>query len=106
MFIHGRLRANRTADVLFHELVQGAGVSPFLFVTDDREVFLGTVAVKARSPSRPPRQEEPSVVGALGRYLESIEIFRDPLPGVVPVVNHRYSRLFSERSGPAQGTRL
>jgi hypothetical protein len=36
------------------------------------------------------------VLAELSRFLENIEILRDPIRGIVPVVNHRYDRLFRE----------
>ena len=68
-------------------------MAPFLFVTDDQTVFLASVTLEPSEPNQPRGPAGTSVAGTLGRFLERIEVSRDPVRGVVPVVNHRYDRL-------------
>jgi hypothetical protein len=94
VFISGRLKAGATPEPAFHRLVSRCDVAPFLFVTDGRSVLVGTL-----SPGPPPSAARPappraSVTGTLQQSLEGIELFREPVPGLVCVTNHRYDRLF------------
>ncbi len=93
VYIHGNLRSDRPADLLFRTLIHATGVSPFLFLTDGQAVFLGSVSLEGPRSRSSREAPGPSVSGTLGRFLEKIEVLRDPVRGVVSIVNHRYDRL-------------
>jgi hypothetical protein len=90
VFVSGlRMDASSNGN-LFEELVSQARVTPFLYADDNRRVFVAFLSpappwvVDGRTP----------VTGVLRGHLRDIEIVREPIAAINPVVNHRYDRLF------------
>ncbi len=91
VFVTGRLRGGASARELFSDLRRGARVAPFFYVYDgERVLFAGL------SPAPPGiSQGRSSVLGVIERFLERIEVVREPLDTLFPLVDHRYDRLVS-----------
>jgi hypothetical protein len=94
VLIHGQLLPDRRPQGLLHQLLEDCRVTPFLVATDWKSVLLGALspvpaAAGTASSSRA------SVSFVLQRYLQNIEVFREPVQGLSPRVNHRYDRLCS-----------
>jgi len=70
--------------------VSQARVAPFLYVDDNRRVF---VAFLSPAPPWVTDGRTPVTV-VLKRHLRDIEIVREPIAAINPLVNHRYDRLF------------
>jgi hypothetical protein len=79
----------RTPRDLFADLTQRARVAPFLFAYDTERVLLGTL-----SPAPPHvARNRGSVVDVLQEHLHQIEVVREPIDSLYPVIDHRYDRL-------------
>jgi len=85
---HGRLLPAERPDGLYYVLAQVTKVSPFLFISDDRDVLLGVVSSGERPLARGP------VLDTLRKFLTSIEVTRLETDSLDAPVSHRYSRLF------------
>jgi hypothetical protein len=93
VFVTGRWRARSARPGFSSALLDDVGVSPFLVVHDEARVL---VALLSPSPARfTPK-------GSLGQTLEQslneIEILREPIPTLYPLLDHRYDRLLVETS--------
>jgi hypothetical protein len=96
VFVTGRLRGGGSPMELFSDLRREARVAPFLYVYDDERVLFAGL-----SPAPPGlSQGRSSVLGVIERFLERIEVVREPLDTLFPLVDHRYDRLVS--SGPSR----
>jgi hypothetical protein len=91
-FVQGELLSPGTEDALFRMLM-AIHVTPFLFASDSSRVLLATLS-PAPTDSEPTSGRPPAVLANLRRYLNGIQIVREPVPALTVVVNHRYDRLF------------
>lgn len=89
VFVLGNIRPPGTPDSLFQALVQLAGVSPFLYVTNGPRVLLAGLTT---APSKPPAISAGKLpmILVLKMFLQSIETWRFVLQSVRPAVDHRY----------------
>jgi hypothetical protein len=85
---YGRLLPAERPDGLFYVLAEVTKISPFLFISDDRDVLLGVVSSGERPLARGP------VLDTLRKFLTSIEVTRLEIEALEAPVSHRYSRLF------------
>jgi len=90
VFVSGLHVDSNTPGDLFEELVSEARVTPLLYTDDGRRVFVAflTPAPPWVTDGRTP------VTAVVKRHLRDIEIVREPVAAINPVVNHRYDRLF------------
>lgn len=94
VLIHGQLQPDRRPQGLLHQLLEDCRVTPFLVATDWKSVLLGALSPVPASPGAS-SSSRASVSFVLQRYLQNIEVFREPVEGLTPQVNHRYDRLCS-----------
>ena len=94
VFVHGRLRPRAAPEEPFRRLVSACAVAPFLYVTDGHAVLLAGMSPPPLSPGKAAPPPRPSITRELQRFLEEIEVFREPVPGMRTLTNHRYDRLF------------
>jgi hypothetical protein len=88
--VHGQLRASQRPEDLFRAVVREAGVFPFLFVADRREVLLGALAVDNEAEERRP------VLETLSQFLVQIEAARLDVSSLFVPIPHHYERLFEK----------
>ena len=74
---------------LFQEIVSRSRATPFLYVYDANRVVM---AFLAPAPATLTAGRSP-ISTVLGEFLREIEVIREPIPSVSPVVNQRYDRL-------------
>jgi len=89
VFVSGLARDGESPKGLLGDLLTVVRVAPFLFAFDSARVIL---AALSSSPSRP-SSSRGSVVGVLSRYLRNIEVIREDLDGLSPIIDHAYGRL-------------
>jgi hypothetical protein len=89
VFITGLTQPGRHPRDLFSNLNQRARVAPFLFAYDENRVLLLTISPAPLHIT----QERASVSDVLREYLVKIEVTREPIDSLFPVVDHRYDRL-------------
>jgi hypothetical protein len=91
-FVQGELSAPDTEQALF-QMLMAIHVTPFLFASDGSRVLLATLSPAPididPGPGRPP-----AILGNMRRFLNGIQIVREPVPALSVLVNHRYDRLF------------
>lgn len=92
-FVTGEIHSG-DARTLFVCLNRDARVSPFLFCYDSTRV---TFAALTPVPNSVPR-ERGSVFATLRRFLRHIEVVREPVVSLIPVIDHRYDRLVEPES--------
>jgi hypothetical protein len=90
VFVTGRVRAGVPTGALFQELAHGARAVPFVFAFDPNRVLFAGLAPAPVSV----KSGRASFMDALGRHAESIEVVREQIDSLVPVIDHRYDRLF------------
>ncbi len=94
LFTKGRLRPGVTASSMLNALVSEADLHPFLLAGDGTTALMGTLAGKApqtaESSSSDPR---PSVLPVVTRYLQDLEVLREPIGTLQAPLWHRYDRL-------------
>jgi hypothetical protein len=76
---------------LFEQLVGPGAVSPFLYAFDQQRILMATLSPR---PEGGP-QREASVLGLLRGYLRQIEVIREPIGALRPLIDHRYDRVTS-----------
>jgi len=88
-FVVGELRTGWNPRELFGNLIQHARIAPFLYAYDEERVLLS-----ALSPA-PARIVEgrASIIATLQEYLQKIEVVREPIDSLFPVIDHRYDKL-------------
>lgn len=91
VLVLGMFRKNCAPAELFSELTNYCCTFPFLYVTDGRKVLIGGLGTGQRNAS--PRAVQ-SIPETLERFLEEIEVFREPTMSIEMLVDHRYDRLF------------
>jgi hypothetical protein len=89
-FVQGSLLPGVRAGMLFNQLAR-ARVRPFLFLHDEKTVFIATLTSPPRPP--PPGQERPAILATLESNLREVEIVRQPLSTLSVEIDHRYDRL-------------
>lgn len=95
VLVSGSLLDGKAPSGFFSELVQESWVTPFLFVTNGRQVvfaYLSTGIVMAAPQSTGPTN---SLVALVRRSLSGIVVLRDQLSAFTTVLNHQYNRPFS-----------
>ena len=97
-FLHGALRSGRRPEGLFHTALGDCGLRPFLFVTDDRSVFMAHLSGGGGRSGRDHRTTTP-VLPALQDWLSEIVVVRQPLDGLEVLTDHRYDRPFTHGAG-------
>jgi hypothetical protein len=88
-FVLGSLRPSARPVELFSALVGAAGVSPFLFATQERRVLFASLA---RGPGTPAEPGRAPVLPTLQAYLQDITVVNWPLGTTRVLADHRYSR--------------
>jgi hypothetical protein len=91
-FVQGELTSPGTENTLFRMLM-AIRVTPFLFASDGSRVLLATLSPAPADPE-PLSGRPPAILGNLRRFLNGIQIVREPVEALSVVVNHRYDRLF------------
>ena len=86
VFITGYIRPGQSPRDLYARLDRGARVSPYLYTFDSERVLL---AALSPAPPHISRSREP-VIDALRESLERIEVVREPIDSLLPVIDHRY----------------
>ncbi len=89
VFVTGVPGVHLNPEDLFSHLVNEAHVSPFLFVFDNKRVLIGAVSPAPASLTA----RRSSVSNLLEASLEKIEVVREPVDGVSPLVDHQYFQL-------------
>jgi hypothetical protein len=89
-FIRGSLIPGSEPADLFRRLMR-VGVRPFLFAVHSNVVFLATLTSKLHSPAL--SGSRPAILANIARFLQPIELLREPLAELMIPVNHRYDRL-------------
>jgi hypothetical protein len=95
VFVTGRLRSAGGLDALLPRLSRECTVRPFLAVQDREHALLGMLAPAPLSESIP----RAPVLPRVSETLSEIEVVREQLDGIFPLVNHRYDRLLAEEVG-------
>jgi hypothetical protein len=95
IFVTGQLRPGQSANALFDELLRESRAVPFLFLSDPVRILLAGLgpAPPSLTVGRTP------ILKVLEKYVQQVEIVRDRINSLVPVVDHRYDRL-ALQSGP------
>lgn len=93
VLIQGHLREDRRPQGLLHQLLEDCRVTPFLLATDWKSVLLGALSPFPAAPGTSTPSDRSSVSYVLQSYLQSIEVFREPVTSLASQVNHRYDRL-------------
>jgi hypothetical protein len=91
VFVTGLIRSGRDPRNLFAALTARGRVAPIVFVYDEERVLFLTLA------PAPPRvsQGRGPLVDFIQNDLEKVEVVREPIDSLFPMVNHRYDRLTS-----------
>ena len=89
VFLSGLLRDGETLERLRGRLDAGRPVAPFLAAEGGGRVLFGMLAP---SPAREP-SAAPPLLRVFEEALREIEIVREPVDTLFPVVDHRYDRL-------------
>jgi hypothetical protein len=89
VLMSGRWAADCLGKQLFQELVGRSRATPFLYAYDANRVVMGLLAP---APATLTEGRTP-MAAVLGRFLREIEVIREPIGSIAPVVNHRYDRL-------------
>jgi len=89
VFVTGSRKPGVSPPQLFADLASRASVAPFVYAYDAERVLLLALspAPSAAAGNRA------SVSEILGTGLERIEVIREPIQSLLPVVDHRYDRL-------------
>jgi hypothetical protein len=88
----GRWAADCVGKQLFQELVSRSRATPFLYAYDANRVIMGLLAP---APATLTEGRTP-IAEVLGQSLREIEVIREPITPISPVVNHRYDRLVGQ----------
>lgn len=91
---HGRFREGGDPLLLFRDLVGRCRVTPFLYASDDRGALFGALSPAPVPRERPVASGRLSVSGTVRSHLEEIEVHREPVARLTPILDHRYGRLF------------
>jgi hypothetical protein len=89
VFVTGEIQPGKNPRTLFGNLVQHARVAPFLYVYDDDRVLLSALSPAPVCIAN----ERASVIAVLQEHLQKIEVVREPIDSLFPVIDHRYDRL-------------
>ena len=95
VFVHGRWKNGAKGPELQYELQSACGVSPFLFVSSEQAALIGMLAVGTGTSLTARGVGRPAVLETLQRFLERIEVLREPLARLNSSVEHRYARLLA-----------
>ncbi len=96
-FIVGDLQPGQNPRELFGNLVQRAHVAPILYAYDDHRVLLMALSP---APARIAKGRT-SVVAVLQKHLQKIEVVREMIDSLYPLVDHRYDRLVRVSPAPS-----
>jgi hypothetical protein len=103
-FVQGELlKASRPPD-LFRTLVEVAGVSPFLFASDNETVLVAALSWGNDRPLDSVAFQDRESVSALQRHLRSIVVVEEELGYLKVLVNHRYDRLLPDIAEPSSAS--
>jgi hypothetical protein len=89
--VTGLLRTGATLARLQLELREKCLVCPFLAASDGRRVIIGLLSPAPRRS----QDQSTSVLSIFEARLNEIEVIREPVETLFPVVDHRYERLLS-----------
>jgi predicted transcriptional regulator len=98
-FITGHLRSANEGRVVLHSLNRQAGLTPFLFVSDESDVLCALLSPTPESQEGASRSGKASVVGTLAKFLSEIHVTRVHVDELAIFVDHRYDRLFPRHAG-------
>ncbi|MGP8074938.1 MAG: hypothetical protein ACLQD9_06740 [Thermoplasmata archaeon] len=88
-YVTGETRPDRNPAELFGDLLHRAHVAPFLYAYDKERVL-----VSALSPAPPGNVERHlPVLSVVQEYLQRIEVVREPIDAMFPLIDHRYDQL-------------
>lgn len=89
VFVTATWRTDVQARSLLTDLVERGRVMPFVFAYDDERVLFA-----ALSPANPPLVAgRTPIIDLLGAHLAQVEVLREPIDTLFPLVDHRYERL-------------
>jgi hypothetical protein len=86
VFVIGKHRNSANVSEIRARLSEECGISPFLAVQDSTRALLAMLSPAPTSQPSPP-------LPILSEYVSSIEIVREPVITLFPIVDHRYDRL-------------
>jgi hypothetical protein len=89
VFVSGRFREGRTLPDLYQRLRTDGDLSPVLAVANGQDALVALLAPAPRSQVPRPI----SVLGIFHQSLHDIEIVREPIATLFPILDHRYERL-------------
>ena len=92
VFVTASLLPGKDPRQLFADLAQQAGMAPFVFAFDVERVIF---AALSPTPSRVARAPG-SVLQLLERHVTKVEVIREPVDSLFPMVDHRYDRLAAQ----------
>jgi hypothetical protein len=94
VLVHGQFREGGDPLILYRELVERCRVTPFLFASDEAGALIGALSPAPLDRERPAGLGRASASGTIRTHLEEIEVHREPVLRLSPILDHRYSRLF------------
>jgi hypothetical protein len=97
VFVTGRLPSGKSGELLFDELREQSQAVPFLFATSLQRVLLAGLAPAPTAL----RARRTPIMTVLERHLQEIEVIREDLDSLIPVVNHRYGGVVDRESTEA-----
>lgn len=89
VFVTAKPLPDKAPRDLFAELTQLGRSAPFLFVYEWDRVLFATLAPAPGEAIK----GRPSMVELLQRFVSKVEVVREPLDSLIPLLNHRYDRL-------------
>jgi hypothetical protein len=92
VFVTGRVKdPGISANELLSAIIRGSRARPLLLAKDSKAALIAFLSpIPEYSRSSPTGQA--SLVDTIGGYLREIEIVREPISTLFPIVNHRYNR--------------
>lgn len=97
-FIRGTLLRGKTAAGLFRALVEECRVAPFLFATDNATALFACLSRTTKDRKGATTSYRAPLLPTIQTFLRQIVVLREPLESLVPVLDHRYDRPFSQIS--------
>ncbi len=97
VFVTGECRPGTEPGGLLGELVRRARVAPFLFGFDPERILLAGLSPGGSRRADP----DVHVLPILQRFMSRIEVIREPIGSLRPILEHRYDRLAIPRTVPS-----
>lgn len=94
-FVHGNLRTGIRSESLKRQLLEGAGVHPFLLASDERSALLGFLSAGPGTRLAPAPTPRETVRSVIERNLEPFVVIREGLDSGERIVSHRYDAVLA-----------